>query len=125
MASVGQQLSGQRILIVEDEYFVADDLAQQLEAAGAEIMGPAPTLERAVELLEAEQPDAAVLDINLRGERVYPLADDLKRRGVPFVFATGYDARVIPDAYAAVPRCEKPVSREAVVNALQKLTTAT
>lgn len=125
MVSVGQQLSGQRILIVEDEYFVADDLAQQLEAAGAEVMGPAPTLERAVELLEAEEPDAAVLDINLRGERVYPLADDLKRRGVPFVFATGYDARVIPDAYASVPRCEKPVSREAVVSALQNLTTAT
>lgn len=123
MVGVGQQLCGQRILIVEDEYFVADDLAQQLEAAGAEILGPAPTLERAVELLEAEQPDAAVLDINLRGERVYPLADDLKRRGVPFVFATGYDARVIPDAYAAVPRCEKPVSREAVVSALQNLTT--
>ena len=125
MERVGQQLSGRRILVVEDEYFVADDLAQQLEAAGAEIIGPAPTLERGRELLDAEQPDAAVLDINLRGQTVYPLADDLRRRRVPFVFATGYDARVIPDDYAAVPRCEKPVSREAVVNALRDLPIAT
>jgi len=61
---------------------------------------------------DGDRLDGAVLDINLRGERAYPVADALSDRGVPFVFTTGYDTQVIPAPYARVPRCEKPVDLE-------------
>lgn len=106
-------LRGKRILIVEDEYIIASDLACAMEEEGAEVIGPAGSVERALEIVEAERRgfDAAVLDVNLRGRRVYPVADALTARGIPFVFATGYDWGVIPDSYAGVPRCEKPVDK--------------
>jgi DNA-binding LytR/AlgR family response regulator len=74
------------------------------------VVGPAGSVEDALRLIDAgERIDAAVLDINLRGERVYPVAEALGEKAVPFVFATGYDAWAIPPAYAEAPRCEKPV----------------
>jgi len=105
-----EDLRGRRLLLVEDEYMIAADLAQTLEAYGVEVVGPAGSVEDALRLIEAgERIDAAVLDINLRGERVYPVAEALGEKAVPFVFATGYDAWAIPPAYAQAPRCEKPV----------------
>ncbi len=72
------------------------------------MIGPAASVEDALELLDGEhQIDGAVLDINLRGDRAYPIADVLRARSVPFVFATGYDAWVIPDHYAGLPSLEK------------------
>jgi ActR/RegA family two-component response regulator len=104
-------LRGRRLLIVEDEYMIATDLARALQDRGADVIGPAASIEHALQLLDAEHRiDGAVLDINLRGERAYPVADALRSRGVRFVFATGYDAWAIPEAYAGVPRLEKPVS---------------
>lgn len=98
-----------RILVVEDEYVVADDLRQSLEDMGAEVLGPVPSVRQALDLLAAgPPPDGAVLDVNLVGGLVFPLADVLAGRGIPFILATGYDASVIPAAYAGVPRCEKP-----------------
>jgi CheY-like chemotaxis protein len=78
-------------------------------------MGPVAAVADALALLEAgPAPDMAVLDIGLGdNETVYPVADRLRARGIPFVFATGYDACVIPDAYAAVPRAEKPIGLRA------------
>jgi CheY-like chemotaxis protein len=115
----GKSLDGWRILVAEDEHFIADPLIHELESAGATVIGPAPTLPRALALAEAQPLDAAVLDINLRREMVYPLADWLLAAGIPFVFATGYDATVIPAAYGHVPRCEKPVSTQAIIAALK------
>ncbi|MCK1282598.1 response regulator [Bradyrhizobium sp. 44] len=110
-----QSLLGRRLLVVEDEYMIAADLARALEDRGAEVIGPAGSVEDALNLVAAEQRiDGAVLDINLRGERSYPVADALRTRGVRFVFTTGYDAWAIPDAYAAVPRVEKPVNIKAL-----------
>ena len=101
-------LANLRVLVVEDEYFLADDMAQALREVGARVIGPVPSRDRALALL-AEQPvDVAVLDINLKGETVYPVADALRAKGVPFVFATGYDSRAVPDGYKDVPRWEKP-----------------
>lgn len=107
----GKTLEGMRILVVEDDYLVAMDLQEFLEDSGAQVIGPAPTLKRALELVEAEgdRLDAAVLDINLRGERSYPVADRLTARGISFVFTTGY--RDVAKPYANLPRCEKPVDK--------------
>ena len=115
-------LRGRRLLVVEDEYLIAAALERALEDCGAEVVGPAGSVEGALRLVEAEgdRLDGAVLDINLRGERVYPVADVLAARGVPFVFLTGYDAQVIPDTYAGVPRSEKPVSTALLARTLLK-----
>ena len=114
-------LRGQRLLIVEDEYTIAADLARALEERGADVIGPAASIEDALELVGAQQQiDGAVLDINLRGERAYPVADALRMREVPFIFATGYDAWAIPAAYADVPRIEKPVSTRELARLLSE-----
>src|SRR4051812_39965235 len=100
------QLKGRRFLVVEDEYLIAADLAASLEALGVEVLGPAASVKDALTLLEKAdgQLDGAVLDVNLREERVFPVADLLKSRGVPFIFTTGYDAVAVPEAYADAPR---------------------
>lgn len=112
-------LKGRRLLIVEDEFFLADDLAKALRGAGAEILGPIASVDDALDLLdETERLDGAVLDLNLRGEMAYPVADAMIERGIPFVFVTGYDATQIPLRYRGVTRCEKPVHAFQVVTAL-------
>lgn len=104
-------LADYRILVVEDEYFIALQIASDIINAGAEVVGPVGTLENALRALdEHARLDAAVLDINLRGEKVYPAADVLMARGIPFLFATGYDQAVIPERFAGVVRCDKPPS---------------
>lgn len=107
------------MLVVEDEYLIADELVKELRGSGAEVIGPVPTLDRAIALATMERGiDAAVLDINLRGQLVYPLVDVLSARGLLIVFATGYDAGVIPAEYAGFARCEKPVTAGAITEAL-------
>lgn len=118
----GRELSGRRVLVVEDEYFVADDIARELQAHGADIVGPVPTLEGAFGLLDREKHlDGAVLDMNLRGEMAFPVADALIARGVPFVFSTGYDKSVVPERYRDVPRWEKPYRYGDLARALPQL----
>jgi CheY-like chemotaxis protein len=104
-------LSGWRILVVEDEYLIAMDLADRLADLGAEVIGPAGSLAEALAIVAAEgsRIDGAVLDVNLRNERVYPVADALVAHGVRFVFASGYDGGLTPPAYADMPRQVKPV----------------
>jgi CheY-like chemotaxis protein len=118
MAST-KTLSGRRILIVEDDFFIADDFAAIFEAAGAKVVGPAATLAAAVDLIErTERLDGALLDINLQGEMAYVLADRLREQGVPIVFATGYDRDAIPERYANIPLCEKPIDPQQVARAM-------
>jgi len=103
-------LRGRRILVVEDEYMMAEDLRYDLEEAGAEVIGPVPSVADALRLLATEMSiDAAILDVNLRGEKAYPVADVLRERTIPFVLATGYEQWALPEAYKDVPRCDKPV----------------
>ena len=101
------------VLVVEDDCLLGEDLKDELSAAGADVLGPVRNLESAWALLTRDPaPTAAILDVNLGGQMVYPLADALREQGIPFVFATGYEAADIPEAYAVVPRCEKPYNAE-------------
>ena len=110
-----------RVLVVEDEYFIADDISRALIRHGAEVVGPVPTVQQARALLDSQALDLAVLDINLRGELVYPLVAELSRRGVPMVFATGYDAAAIPADYGAIPAWSKPFDYNALADVLPGL----
>lgn len=99
---------GRRILVVEDDWLIVADLVQDLEASGAHVIGPIPTLEQALKKL-SEMPDmsGAILDVNLRGQMVFPLAAELRRRNIPFVFATAYESGGFPEAYRDVPLVQK------------------
>jgi ActR/RegA family two-component response regulator len=117
-----QRLIGHQILVVEDEYMLAMDLARSLQERGAVVIGPVGTVTEAM-TLACREPTlaAAVLDINLGNERVFPVADVLDRRAIPFVFTTGYEGLVIPDRHQAVKRLEKPIDTEALVRYLSEI----
>lgn len=90
---------------------LAEELAQELQDLGAEVVGPVPTVEQALALLDSgTPPNGAILDVNLGGEPVYPLADELIERGVPMIFTTGYDPNTLPARFAHVPKCGKPIN---------------
>ena len=101
-----EALQGVKVLVVEDEYLVAALMEDMLESAGCVVAGPIPRLAQALDAANSEACDVAVLDVNLAGERVYPVADILAQRNVPFVFVTGYG--VLPGEYANRPRLCKP-----------------
>ena len=83
------------------------------------MLGPAPTVAKALRIIESESAlDGAVLDVNLGGEKVFPVVDILRSRGIPCMFVTGYDRRAIPAAYADIPLCEKPAGAPEVAQTL-------
>ena len=113
------RLKGRRLLVVEDDFFIADDMRHSLEEAGADVIGPVASVQDALELLaQNETCDGAVLDVNLRGETSYAVADELAARDIRYVFTTGYDADRIPARYADIMRYQKPVEMGEVVAAL-------
>jgi CheY-like chemotaxis protein len=114
-------LSGCRVLVIEDEYFLADDMAKMLRSRGAEVVGPVGDIEDALELLHSQSFHMAVLDINLKNKMIYPVADELRARAVPFIFVSGYDAVVIPEDYRDVVLLRKPLDEAAVATALNEL----
>jgi DNA-binding response OmpR family regulator len=114
-------LEGQRVLVVEDQYLVADEMRRAIQNLGGMVVGPAPRAQIGLNLLEGEGVDLAVLDINLGREDVYPVARELHRRKVPFLFATGCEPWVIAEDFAAVPRIEKPVTAKVLSEVLRRL----
>jgi DNA-binding response OmpR family regulator len=109
-------LKGARILVVEDEMMAASMLEMVLDEAGCVVVGPAPSVAEAFALVEDGPVDAAVLDVNLGGEPVYPLADALAARRVPFIFVTGDGVPGVNGArYVGVPVVQKPYDDEALV----------
>jgi CheY-like chemotaxis protein len=103
-----EDLGGLRVLVVEDEALVALQLEDMLSDLGCAVVGPAARVGQALELLRAQKVDAAVLDLNVAGELVYPVADALASQGIPFLFATGYGAAGLTEGYRSRPVLQKP-----------------
>lgn len=114
-------LTGRRLLIVEDEYFIASDLKRALEAQGVVVVGPVGRVADALALIEREPIDAATLDVNLGTAMCYPIAEQLTKRGVPFLFLTGYDGWTMPEWLRDVPLLIKPFDSAAVIAAVRSL----
>ncbi|MDR9775996.1 helix-turn-helix domain-containing protein [Rhizobium hidalgonense] len=109
----------QVVLVIEDDYALASDLRSDLTDIGLKVVGPAPNVEKALKYIEDfPQIDVAILDINLGGSMVFPVADELSRRNVPFFFATGYSREVVPPRFADRIFVEKPLDKAAIYHAL-------
>jgi CheY-like chemotaxis protein len=112
-------LRDRRILVVEDEYLIAMNLQDGLENAGSVVLGPVPSVEKAIKKIESEPHiDAAVLDVNLGGALAYPVADMLVARKIPFIFTSGYEDNVLRSRYSGVKNCLKPYLFQAIEEAL-------
>jgi CheY-like chemotaxis protein len=107
-----------RLLLVEDEAIVGMFMEEVLEELGFEPTHPIASLAEAMTAAERERYDGAVLDMNLKGESVYPLAELLQTQNVPFVFVTGYGRNGIDERFAHVPVVQKPVTAEALAQVL-------
>ncbi len=112
---------GLRVLVVEDMWLVAEDLAMELEDMGCHVAGPAGRLEQGLAIAQAETLDGALLDVNLGVDNSFPIATELKARGVPFVFLTGYDmSEAFPPDLVDVPRLRKPINPRDLTSALAR-----
>jgi len=118
-------LTGRNILIVEDESLVAMLLETILEDMGCATVGPISNIDDALKLLADNVPlDGALLDVNVAGREVFPVAAALQARNIPFVFSTGYGEGGLPDEWRGLPVIQKPFTEAAVHDALIKALTA-
>jgi CheY-like chemotaxis protein len=114
-------LSGRRVLVVEDESLVAMLLETILEDMGCVPVGPASTVEEGLAMtIDGAPLDAALLDVNVAGREVFPIANALRERGVPFVFSTGYGEGGLPDDWRGHPTVQKPFTENAIREALMR-----
>jgi CheY-like chemotaxis protein len=114
-------LSGKRILIVEDEFYIALDLSRALSAAGAHVVGPFPDCADALQALERKKVDAAVLDVKLQAGTACAVAKELKRRHIPFLLATGYERYMLPPQFLDAPHLLKPFGERHLVEAMEQV----
>jgi CheY-like chemotaxis protein len=114
-------LEGRRILVVEDSPVVGPFTADMLEELGCEVIGTAPNMAAARQLVEAGGFDAALMDVHIRGERVFPLCEVLDAKGIPFVFTSGYADWHMAEKWHDRPRLQKPYSLDQVESALKAL----
>ena len=114
-------LEGRRVLIVEDESLVAMLLETILEDMGCVPIGPVGTIDEALDILAQDTAlDIALLDVNVAGREVFPVAEALSKKGVPFVFSTGYGEGGLGDAWRGHPTVQKPFTEAAIRDALRK-----
>lgn len=117
----GKALSGMRVLIVEDDYYLATDAEAALASAGAAVLGPCGDEESGVALAQQEEIDCAILDVNLRPGPSFELAKIMRSRSIPFLFVTGYDREAIPSEFADVQRLQKPYDSRDLLAAVGRL----
>lgn len=114
----GPVLAGRKVLVVEDDYYLASDAQKWLEGAGAQVVGPTGNSADAIRLAREERVDGAIVDINLGLGPSYTVARMLMDQRIPFIFITGYDKSAIPREFASVPRIEKPVDEKRALGSL-------
>ncbi len=115
------KLAGLRILVVEDEMMVSMLIEDMLTDLGCSVVGPAARLDEAIALATTAQIDCAVLDVNLGGQPIFPLADILRERGHPFAFATGYGDAGLRDIDKGTPVLQKPFREGDLARVLDEL----
>ena len=114
-----EPLKGLKVLVVEDQAPIALQMEDMLVESECEVVGPASRVGQALRLLSDNAVDAAVLDLNIAGELVYPVADALDARGLPYVFATGYSPSDVADRYGHRAVLQKPFSRRVFLEAIR------
>jgi two-component system, response regulator PdtaR len=110
-----------RVFVAEDEFLVAVQLEEDLRAVGFSVIGPFGTLDSAMQAARHVQPDVAVLDVNLNGDMVFPLADELLKRSIPVVLVSGYLPTDLPERFRRVPHISKPYDPAALGELLGRL----
>lgn len=110
-----------RVLVIEDELMVAMGLEMLLTDAGCAVVGPHGRFDRAMEAAQNEAVDAALIDVNLRGSKIYPIADVLAERGIPFAFLTGYEKETLPERFAHELVLSKPCGPQDLVAAVARM----
>ncbi|MBP1884610.1 response regulator [Sinorhizobium mexicanum] len=115
---------GCRVFVVEDEFLVALQIEDDLVAAGYVVVGPFTTLQGSITASREQTFEVATLDLNLRGEFVYPLVDELLERGLPVLLLTGYTASDLPERFRALPRLAKPFDGPELIRKVESLLNA-
>jgi len=110
-----------RVLVVEDEWLISEEVEETLHDAGYDVVGPVPSVASALSLIEAERIDTAVLDIHLGKEKSFPVAQALASRAIPFVFVSGYSYNDMPSQFHDCPLLNKPVSPHNLLSQLKLL----
>ena len=108
-----------RVLVVEDEAVIAMLVEDMVSDFGSEVVGPVAKITEALRLAHEAELDAAILDINVGGAVIFPVADALQERGIPLIFATGYGSRTVPERYCGSPTLPKPFTYETLAAALR------
>jgi CheY-like chemotaxis protein len=117
----GTSTTAPRVLVVEDEYLIRMLLEEMLDELGYGVAAAVGTISEARKLATDGEFSAAILDVHLDGQEIYPVADILAKRGLPFVFVTGYGERSLPEAYRGRPALQKPFQAEQLKNTLAGL----
>jgi CheY-like chemotaxis protein len=119
MTGEGKTIAGKRVLVVEDELMIRMLLEGMLTDLGHTVAAEAGGLDEAVVIAKKGNFDVAVLDVNLNGQPVTPVVEILVERGVPFIFASGYGQRGLPEAYRMIPTLQKPFQADALAQAIE------
>lgn len=113
-------LSGLRVFVAEDDYFVVELLVAELESHGIEVVGPVSSVGRGLEVLDGEPaPDFALVDVNLGGSPAFPVIDRLLDRSVPVALVSGYDRQALPERYRGLPSRLKPYGTDEVLELIR------
>jgi CheY-like chemotaxis protein len=118
VSTASPELAGRKVLLVEDEALIIMLLEDALADLGCEIAGVASRFDDAITMARVVDFDLAVLDVNLNGLRTFPIAETIRARGIPFVFATGYGATSVPDHLKSAPVLQKPFASDELADAL-------